>query len=537
MDLNTCLATTDPYRALALYSHLIPALATLILGTFAFWRAQNRQKAAFFFGFSLAFAAWLFGDLIVWTSNPYSVVAAFWAPLDFIEISFFLLLFGFIFTDLYTRSFPRWLALLLLSAAAVPFFFTVTGQSVHEFYQPECEMLNNRALEVYKLILESVVLCIAFILGVLRIITVRHDRKERTRVALITTAVVLFMGIFGVTEYIANTTYVYETHLHALFTLPIFILMLTIAITNYGTFRLGEAAIKALFYVFLVLAGTQFFFVGDVFEFLLVLMSFGVIVTLGVLLFRTVQRETEARHVIEKQEAELEDINREQESLLHFISHEIKGYLTKSEAGFASIADGSFGPISSELKTMSESALGEMRKGVTTVMDILDASNLKKGTVSYKNNAFDFKTAVLEAIDELRTAAEEKGLSFKTTVGEGTFMITGDEHKLKQHAIRNLIDNAIKYTPKGTIRIGLARTDHKFRFSVEDNGVGITPEDMKNLFTEGGRGKDSIKINVHSTGYGLYIAKKIVEAHGGKIWAESEGGGKGSRFIVELPTA
>ena len=75
----------------------------------------------------------------------------------------------------------------------------------------------------------------------------------------------------------------------------------------------------------------------------------------------------------------------------------------------------------------------------------------------------------------------------------------------------------------------------EIRFEVKDSGVGITPEDMKNLFTEGGHGKDSIKINVHSTGYGLFIAKEVVEAEGGKIWAESEGAGKGSRFVVELP--
>ena len=72
---------------------------------------------------------------------------------------------------------------------------------------------------------------------------------------------------------------------------------------------------------------------------------------------------------------------------------------------------------------------------------------------------------------------------------------------------------------------------------MKDSGVGITPEDMSNLFTEGGHGKDSIKINVHSTGYGLFIAKEVVEASGGKIWAESQGAGKGSRFIVELPAA
>ncbi len=73
------------------------------------------------------------------------------------------------------------------------------------------------------------------------------------------------------------------------------------------------------------------------------------------------------------------------------------------------------------------------------------------------------------------------------------------------------------------------------RIDVVDTGVGITPEDMSRLFTAGGHGKDSIHINVHSTGYGLFIAKSVVEAHGGRIWAESEGTGKGSRFVVELP--
>jgi signal transduction histidine kinase len=72
---------------------------------------------------------------------------------------------------------------------------------------------------------------------------------------------------------------------------------------------------------------------------------------------------------------------------------------------------------------------------------------------------------------------------------------------------------------------------------VKDTGVGITEEDKKNLFTEGGRGKDSVKINVDSTGYGLYSVKQIVESHHGEVWAESEGAGKGSTFYIKLPVA
>ena len=106
---------------------------------------------------------------------------------------------------------------------------------------------------------------------------------------------------------------------------------------------------------------------------------------------------------------------------------------------------------------------------------------------------------------------------------------------ISEHVIRSLIDNSIRDTPHGAITVSLAPRGKMMRFSVKDTGVGITTDDMKRLFTEGGHGKDSIKVNVDSTGYGLFIAKQVVEAHDGKIWAESEGAGKGSEFIVELP--
>jgi|SRR3989344_1098497 len=100
----------------------------------------------------------------------------------------------------------------------------------------------------------------------------------------------------------------------------------------------------------------------------------------------------------------------------------------------------------------------------------------------------------------------------------------------------NELDNAVKYCPSGSVTVGLSKKDGKIILSIKDTGVGISEEDKTHLFTEGGRGKESLKVNVHSTGYGLYIAKGVVEAHHGRIWAESEGADKGSAFFVELPT-
>lgn len=230
----------------------------------------------------------------------------------------------------------------------------------------------------------------------------------------------------------------------------------------------------------------------------------------------------------------LEVANTQQENLLHFISHEVKGYLTDGQNAFAGIVQGDFGEVPRSLLQIAETALGKMRQGVRTVMEILDAANLKLGTMIYKKEPFDFKAVVEKATEHMRPKAEERGLTLDLDIRSGEYMTSGDKEKIAQHVIRNLIDNAIRYTPTGSIHVALAREGDKIRLSVKDTGVGITKEDKPKLFTEGGHGKNSIKVNVDSTGYGLFVAKQVVEAHGGTIRAESEGAGKGSEFIVEF---
>src|SRR3989344_1276035 len=235
---------------------------------------------------------------------------------------------------------------------------------------------------------------------------------------------------------------------------------------------------------------------------------FVLVAGLGYLLIRSVYNEVEQRELIQKQEQELEVVNKQQEGLLHFISHEVKGYLTKNEAGFAAITEGDYGAVSEPLKTMAASALVDTRRGVETVMDILDASNLKKGTVAYDKKSFDFSSAVRDTVNALKSMAQEKGISLEYTDGTaGASTIVGDENKLRRHVIRNLIDNSIRYTPSGNVSVALAKSGSVLRMTITDTGVGISPEDMQKLFTEGGHGSDSIKVNVHSTGYGLYTPK------------------------------
>jgi signal transduction histidine kinase len=234
---------------------------------------------------------------------------------------------------------------------------------------------------------------------------------------------------------------------------------------------------------------------------------------------------------------ELEETNARQEGLIHFVSHEVKGFLTKDAGAFAAILEGDFCPVPDSLKPFVEAALAQTRAGVTSVMDILAASNIKKGTTTYTMAPFDLDALAKDVVEKAQQAATAKKLALTYTADPAgaPYTLNGDAKEIGDHVLRNLIDNALNYTPTGSISVSLKKENNKIIFAVKDTGIGISDEDKARLFTEGGHGKESQKVNVHSTGYGLFIAKNIVEAHKGTIRAESEGPGKGSTFVVELP--
>jgi len=231
----------------------------------------------------------------------------------------------------------------------------------------------------------------------------------------------------------------------------------------------------------------------------------------------------------------LEIVNAQQESLLHFIGHEVKGFLTKDAGAFAALSEGDFGVPPDGMKPFVDRALLESRQGAASVENILKASNLKKGTVAYTKAPFDLRALIMEAVEKAKPLAEQKGLTLTMTADEASYQMTGDKAQIRDHVLRNLIDNSINYTPSGSVTVSLRNDAGKLVFAVKDTGIGITEEDKKRLYTEGGHGKDSQQTNIHSTGYGLFIAKQITEANEGTIRADSDGAGKGSTFTVEFP--
>jgi signal transduction histidine kinase len=304
--------------------------------------------------------------------------------------------------------------------------------------------------------------------------------------------------------------------------------MLSYLIVRYHAFNIKLIATQVLVAALWFLTLAILFLRNIATVRVVVFITLGLFTILGYLLVRSVEREVALRE-------ELEIANEGQANLIHIINHQIKGYLAKARNIFSELlTEPGYGACTNEAKPMLEQGFNSLTEGVTFVTDFLHASNIEKGEYVYNMVPIDFRKIVEESTSHLKGVAGEKGLKLELHVAEGEYNTKGDIAQLNQ-AVRNLVDNSIKYTPSGSVDVHLERNNNKILMIIKDTGIGISNELKPRLFTKGGKGKDSLKINVNSTGFGLAFVKSVAEAHQGRVWAESEGEGKGSTFSLELP--
>ena len=535
LALNTCYigiqALSGSIRNIAYYSHLIPVFFSLLLGFLVLFKARN-ILSKIFFAFSLVFSFWLIGDLLTWVPNNYYLIYATWSLLVYIEISFFILCLYFIIVFVRKSDVSLILKILLFFPTLIPLYLTITQQSVSGFNHPVCEAFNNHFLDTYKLYLEIIILLIILVYFFVPFIkkSISFDKKSHI---IVLGSTFLFLAVFGVTEYISANTASYELNLYALFIIPVFLIAITYSIFRLDIFNIKIISTYFLVFGFFILTATQLLFINSTTDRLLSIVTLILSVFISFLLFRNLRKESEQRIQIEKLNTDLEKLIQQRESLMHLINHKVKGSFTHSKYIFAGLLDGMFGVLTPEIKKIAQMGLDSDTLGIKTIDLILNAANLQSKTINYDMKPTDFKEIILNVVAEKKEVIQKKEIELETNIAEGEFKTEGDTFWLKE-VVNNLVDNALNYTSKGKIIVGLEKKVNKIIFSVKDTGVGITEEDRKNLFTEGGRGKDALRTNVNSTGYGLYSVKLIVEAHKGRVWVESGGRDMGSQFFVEF---
>jgi signal transduction histidine kinase len=162
--------------------------------------------------------------------------------------------------------------------------------------------------------------------------------------------------------------------------------------------------------------------------------------------------------------------------------------------------------------------------------DILDVTKIESNSLQLKKERFNLNEVIMSVLADYESRIKKINDVEVSLINKGVFFVEADKGRLNQ-VISNLLDNAIKFTQKGSIVISTQRkdNDNNVIVSIKDTGIGIDHELMPRLFT-----KFASKSFV-GTGLGLFISKSIIEAHGGRIWAENNPDGKGATFTFTLP--
>ncbi len=268
-------------------------------------------------------------------------------------------------------------------------------------------------------------------------------------------------------------------------------------------------------------------------------------VIVGIFLIRSVIKEVKAHEEVEKLAHELEkanvkliDADKQKSEFVSVASHQLRGPLAAIKGYGSLILEGSFGVAPPAIKDAVQKMFDSSQSLVVTVQDYLDVSRIEQGRMKYNFSLFDLKELVQNIVAELEPTIKKTGLAltFSFTPEKETFMIFADIGKIKQ-IIENIIDNAMKYTQKGSVAITLEKHDgnNVYVIKIKDTGVGISKDTLPKLFNKFTRASDANEVNVMGSGLGLYVASEMTKAHHGKVWAESDGPGLGSTFIIELP--
>lgn len=232
-----------------------------------------------------------------------------------------------------------------------------------------------------------------------------------------------------------------------------------------------------------------------------------------------------------------EAANKAKSQFLASMSHELRTPLN-AILGFSQILkEQYFGSLNEKQVEYATDILDSGKHLLSLISDILDLSKIEAGKIELEMSAVNIKELLQNSLVLVKEKALAHGISLNVQTSENidTLEVRGDVRRLKQ-VMFNLLSNATKFTPDGgSITIEAKKDGTELLISVSDTGIGITPEEQRKIFREFYQISGSMQNKNPGTGLGLVITKNIVEKHGGRIWVESEGLNRGSRFIFTLP--
>jgi signal transduction histidine kinase len=326
----------------------------------------------------------------------------------------------------------------------------------------------------------------------------------------------------------------------AVFLFP-FIAFTAYAILKHKLFNVRVASSAVLVFALSVVTFSEVIVAHEIALVIYRSVVFLLVLVFGTILIKGVLREVKQREQLQVLTKELEAANEKLKTLdqaraefISIASHQLRTPPATIKWYLGALQSGDYGEVSKEVKEIIQKAEVTNNSQIALIDDMLNASRIERGTMEFLFEETDIEPLAQLTVDQLVPQAMIKKLALVYHKPKQPLpKVMADKEKLRQ-VMNNFIDNAIKYTKEGGVSVDLFKKGEDLLFQVTDTGKGITPGEEGSIFEKYSRGKGSIN-QAQGLGLGLYVAKIIIAQHKGKIWAESAGDGKGSRFIFSIP--
>lgn len=228
-------------------------------------------------------------------------------------------------------------------------------------------------------------------------------------------------------------------------------------------------------------------------------------------------------------------VERMKTEFVSLAAHQLRTPLSAIKWTLRMLLDGDLGGITEEQKNFIEKTYVSNERMIALINDLLSVDRIEGGRYLYKPILTDIELAVKFVINSYKEESEKRGIKVEFKKTEKKLPLVLIDLEKMRLAIQNLFDNAMRYTRSdGKVTVSLKRVKKEIEVSIKDTGAGIPKDQQERVFTKFFRAANVMRMETEGSGLGLFITKNIIEAHGGKIWFESEEG-KGSTFHFTLP--
>ena len=498
----------------------------LLILSLIIWQRAEKDKVKVWLGFSAFFTAlyafFCGGTYFFWNAD--SIMSVYWYRTTWLGV---LVLPSFIiFTYYFVQNFKylKVKAFLLYLGAAIISYFALTTNLIVNFVYLKYPNISSLAGKLDFLGRLYISVCIALILINLLKEYFKSDgfKKLQLQYFILGVAIFFITGIIttAIIPLIIGESPYYDITAYASF---IWVGLTAMAIFKYHFLNIKIIATQFLVFIIWVVSLINFIMQDSFREYLLTGGSLIFMVIAGILLIRSVIKEVAQREQIEK-------LSVYKSELLSVVAHQIRNPLVAIK-GYTSL--GIIG-VQSKKNEIFMKINSAAEKLINLLNNLLDLHHIEEGKMSYDFNKIEMNKFLKEIIDDFKFLAKNKGLELIFIPAPENMIVEGDNYKLSQ-VFKNLIDNAIKYTEKGWIKVEISanRKERSVLIAISDSGRGITKKFIENVFKKFSRQIEDERII--GSGLGLYISKKIVEDHKGEIRTESDEEKGGSKFTVSLP--